>query len=299
MKLLNLLVAAILPFCPRWLAKPFARPYVAGINLDEALAHVQRLNDTGFSATLDILGEHVQSAQEAADITAAYEQTLHSVATAQLQCHISLKPTHIGLDVNYNTARNNLMRLLAIAQETNNFVRIDMENSPYTDASIKLYLESRIKYKCVGTVIQAYLRRSPEDISRLRSPELNVRICKGIYRETETTAFHDRKVINDQFVELAKQVITGGSYLAVATHDIHLIDKIESWLESKTIPQDRVEFQVLFGVPMGNKLEQLKDKGYTVRVYVPFGPDWFDYSIRRLKENPKIVSYILGNLFKR
>jgi len=138
-----------------------------------------------------------------------------------------------------------------------------------------------------------------EDISRLNHYPLNVRICKGIYKEPDTLAFQNREGINQQFIDLVKQVFHGGGYPAIATHDISLIDKIEGWIDNNNIHPNQFEFQVLYGVPMNGKLEALLDKGYTVRQYVPFGKDWYDYSIRRLKENPKIVTYVMKNLFKK
>jgi|TARA_B100001079_G_scaffold69783_2_gene59562 proline dehydrogenase len=296
---LNYILAAALPLFPRWLVKPFAKPYVAGESMVEALQHIQELNDIGFAATIDILGEHVPTAEEAAAITKSYTEILTAVADQGLDCNISIKPTHIGLDVHYDTGRDNLFSLLETAANTNNFVRIDMENSPYTDASIKLYLEALVHYKNVGPVIQAYLYRSSDDMSRLNGASLNVRICKGIYRESETIALQKKVEINAQFVELVKRVLNGGGYVGIATHDVALINELENWIIENEIALERFEFQVLYGVPMGGRLEELLAKGYTVRQYVPFGEEWFDYSVRRLKENPKIITYVLKNLFKK
>mgnify|MGYP005636668407 CR=1 FL=1 len=294
----NSMLAAALPLFPRWLIKPFAKPYVAGETIAEALQHIKELNNMGFAATIDILGENVPTVEEATEITKSYTEILTAIVDQGLDCNISIKPTHIGLDVHYDTARDNLFSLLEKAANTNNFVRIDMENSPYTDASIKLYLEALIHFKNVGPVIQAYLYRSPDDISRLNGASLNARICKGIYREPDAIALQKKAEINGQFVKLVKTILTGGGYVGIATHDLALINELENWIIENKIALDRFEFQVLYGVPMGGKLEELLIKGYKVRQYVPFGEEWFDYSVRRLKENPKIITYILKNLFR-
>lgn len=296
---LNSILAAIISIFPRWIIKPFAKPYVAGETITEALVHIKVLNEKGFAATLDILGEHVQTNEDATVITNSYVEILSAISEKGLNSNISIKPTHIGLDISYETARDNLFRLLAIAKETDNFVRIDMEDSPYTDASIKLYLEALVHYDNVGSVIQAYLHRSPEDISRLNSEKLNVRICKGIYSESDTIAFQSRSEINDQFILLVKDILAGDGYAAIATHDLNLIDALEDWISENEIAPERFEFQVLFGVPMSGRLQSLLAKGYTVRQYIPFGEDWHDYSVRRLKENPAIISYVLKNMFKK
>jgi len=299
MNLINSALSAILPLFPRWMSKPFAKPYVAGETIDEALQHIKALNEKGFVVTTDILGEHVKTLEEAEIVTNSYIDLLQNIKEQNLDCHISIKPTHLGLDVGYNVVRDNLFRLLETANSTGSFVRIDMEDSPYTDASIKLYLEAKLRFENVGKVIQAYLRRSKDDISRLTSENLNVRICKGIYKEPEIIAYNDSQTIQNQFVELVAKVVDGGGYPAIATHDLSIIDSIEEWLVENNISHDRFEFQVLYGVPMDGKLEALLEKGYTVRQYVPFGKDWFDYSIRRLKENPQIISYVIKNIFKK
>jgi proline dehydrogenase len=148
-------------------------------------------------------------------------------------------------------------------------------------------------------VLQAYLKRSLEDARNLNRPGFNTRVCKGIYDERETIALKDRAAIQNNFFNITKEILSGNGFAAIATHDIPLIDRIDEWIESTQVSYDRFEFQVLYGVPMSGRLEQLLNKGYTVRQYVPFGRDWFNYSLRRLKENPKIISYVLGNLFKR
>jgi proline dehydrogenase len=284
---------------PRWFIHPFARTYVAGESIEETVPVVKKVNDRGFTCTLDILGEHVQSAAAAENITREYCDLYDVIATENMNCNISIKLTHIGLALDKNIAAVNLVRILKQAKLHSNFCRIDMENSPYTQQTIDLYKDCVSKYPNIGIVLQAYLKRSLEDAHALNTPTFNTRICKGIYNEPETIALQDRTAIQDNFFQITKEILLGNGFAAIATHDIPLIDRIDDWIESTQVSSDRFEFQVLYGVPMKDRLERLLDKGYTVRQYVPFGKEWFDYSLRRLKENPKIMSYVLGNLFKR
>jgi len=296
---LNSTLAFIISFFPRWMIKPFAKQYVAGESIGEVLTHVHTLNEQGFSATIDILGEHVKTIAESTAITNSYLEILTEISENELNSNISIKPTHIGLDINYDTAKNNLFSLLDKANELQSFVRIDMEDSPYTDATIKLYLEACVKYKNIGIVIQSYLHRSSDDINRMKSEKLNVRICKGIYKEFETIAFQSKIKINENYIKLVKSILSSDGYVGIATHDLKLIDELVDWIVVNKISSDRFEFQVLFGVPMSGRLQALLAKGFSVRQYVPFGEEWYDYSIRRLKENPKIISYVIKNMFRK
>jgi proline dehydrogenase len=284
---------------PRWSIHLFAKTYVAGESVEETVSVVKKVNDRGFTCTLDILGEHVQSAAEAEGITRQYCDLYDVIALENINCNISIKLTHIGLALDKTIATDNLVRILKQAKKHDNFLRIDMENSPYTQQTIDLYKNCVSDYPNMGIVLQAYLKRSLEDARNLNRTGFNVRVCKGIYDERETIALKDRAAIQDNFFNITKEILSGKGFVAIATHDIPLIDRIDEWIESTKVSSNRFEFQVLYGVPMGGRLEKLLHKGYTVRQYVPFGKEWFDYSLRRLKENPKIMSYVLGNLFKR
>jgi proline dehydrogenase len=202
------------------------------------------------------------------------------------------------MEIDRELANANLHDILSVAQETDNFMRIDMENSPYTDATIEAYLDCYNIYTGVGTVLQSYLKRTYSDIKALGKNGFNCRICKGIYNETPEIAYKDKDEIRSHFIKDVKALIEAGSYVAIATHDIFLIDKLETWIITEKIPADRYEFQVLHGVPMGDRLERLLANNHKVRVYVPFGEAWFDYALRRLKENPNMLWYIIGNIFK-
>ncbi|HJN97886.1 MAG TPA: proline dehydrogenase family protein [Candidatus Marinimicrobia bacterium] len=299
MSLFNSIVTSALPILPKWFAKPFARPYVAGQTEDDAITHIRTLNEKGFSATVDILGEHVLTKEEARDITAQYCHLYDRILNESLDCNISMKPTHIGLNISLAEAMSNITTILKKAQEHENFLRIDMENSPFTDQTIEIYHHCKTIYNNVGVVIQSYLHRSIDDILFLANDQFNSRICKGIYKESEYIAYQNREKIQDNFLTLAKTMATRNAYSGFATHDQDLIDRLLDWIIKDKIPKDLFEFQVLYGVPMNGRLEALLGAGYKVRVYVPYGPNWFDYSVRRLKENPKIISYVLKNFFRK
>ena len=299
MSLFNSIVTSALPILPKWFAKPFARPYVAGQTEDDAVTHIRTLNEKGFSATVDILGEHVLTKEEARNITAQYCHLYDRIVNESLDCNISMKPTHVGLNISLAEAMSNITTILKKAQEYENFLRIDMENSLFTDQTIEIYHHCKTIYNNVGVVIQSYLHRSIDDILFLANDQFNSRICKGIYKESENIAYQDREEIQDNFLKLAKTMVTQNAYSAFATHDQELIDRLLDWITTDKVPKDLFEFQVLYGVPMNGRLEALLGAGYKVRVYVPYGPDWFDYSVRRLKENPKIISYVLKNFFRK
>ena len=299
MSLFNSIVTSVLPILPKWFAKPFARPYVAGQTEDDAVTHIRTLNEKGFSATVDILGEHVLTKEEARDITAQYCHLYDRILNESLDCNISMKPTHVGLNISLAEAMSNITTILKKAQEHENFLRIDMENSLFTDQTIEIYHHCKTIYNNVGVVIQSYLHRSIDDILFLANDQFNSRICKGIYKESEYIAYQNREEIQDNFLTLAKTMATRNAYSAFATHDQELIDRLLDWIITDKVPKDLFEFQVLYGVPMNGRLEALLGAGYKVRVYVPYGPDWFDYSVRRLTENPKIISYVLKNFFRK
>jgi len=299
MSWINIGILYLIGILPRWMVHPFAKTYVAGETIEKTVQVVNKMNELGYACTLDILGEHIQSPSKAEKITKDYCNLYEVINKETLNCNISIKLTHIGLELDQKLVENNLQQILRHAESHKNFLRIDMENSPYTQRTIDLYQKNIHNYDKMGIVLQAYLKRSLEDAQTLSTPGFNTRICKGIYNEPSNIAFKERTEIQDNFFLITKEILSGKGFAAIATHDIPLIDRIESWIEQNNISNDRFEFQVLYGVPMGNRLKRLLSKGYTVRQYIPFGPDWFDYSLRRLKENPKIISYVLANLFKR
>ncbi|MBT3179658.1 MAG: proline dehydrogenase [Candidatus Marinimicrobia bacterium] len=298
MSFFNSIVTNALPILPKWFAKPFAKPYVAGETEDDAIIQIRNLNEKGFLTTVDILGEHINTKEDARLITSHYCNLYDRINLEALTCNISLKPTHVGLYISLAEAMGNITTILKKAKENNNFLRIDMENSPFTDQTFEIYNHCKTIYNQVGVVIQSYLHRSLNDVQHLANEQFNSRICKGIYKESEKIAYHEPEKINENFLSIAKSMILKKSFSAYATHDQDLIDQLLNWIETEKISKDLFEFQVLYGVPMGGRLEALLNTGYKVRVYVPYGPDWFDYSVRRLNENPKVISYVMKNIFR-
>ncbi len=297
MKLINNLIIQILPFLPKFLVKIVASPYIAGITDEEMLQNVEKLNQKGFKVAIDILGEHVQTENEAKEVTDRYVTIYDEISKRNLLANLSIKLTHVGQDLGLDIVEKNLSKLVEAAKKNNNFLRLDMENAPYTSETIKLYKEMFNHYDQIGIVIQAYLHRSIDDIKALSNDKFNVRICKGIYVEDPSLVLNDYNDIRENYISLVKESLNNGSYVGIATHDEFLIDSLYSWILEKGISKDRYEFQVLHGVPMQKKLKKLMDDGNTVRVYLPYGDNWYDYSVRRLKENPKMAGYIIKNLF--
>lgn len=297
--LLNRMIVGLLPLIPKALVKGIAGRYVAGEAISMALETTRDLNERGFQVTLDILGEHVSSQAEATDVTDAYRRLYGEIAAAGLSANISLKPSHLGLDLGMDVCRRNLAAVIDAARLTGNFLRIDMESATQTDQTLDLFRELLETYPNVGPVLQAYLYRSAADLETIMSPRLNVRVCKGIYRESPDIAIQDREAINENYLALVRQGLDGGAYVAIATHDLDLIGAAQAMIRELATPTSRFEFQVLFGVPMRGRLESLLADGCTVRIYVPFGEAWYNYGLRRLKENPAIAGYVLKDLFNR
>ena len=299
MKLINYFIIQIIPFLPKIFVRLVASPYIAGITDDEMLENVKKLNKKGYKVAIDILGEHVITKEEATQITERYAKLYSKIDSQNLDANLSIKLSHIGQDLGYNFVKKNLMILVNEAKKYNNFLRLDMENSPYTSETINLYKKAFEIYPNVGIVLQAYMHRSIDDLDNLASHMFNVRICKGIYIENEDIAYRDYEKIRENYIELVKKALKKGSYVGIASHDEYLIDKLYLWIKENQISANQYEFQILHGVPMEKKLQQLIKEGNTVRVYVPYGDNWYDYSVRRLKENPKMAGYIIKNIFSK
>ena len=245
MSWINSSIVSMISIMPRWSIHPFAKTYVAGESVQETVLVVKKVNDRGFTCTLDILGEHVQSATEAENITREYCDLYDVIAVENMNCNISIKLTHIGLALNKTIATDNLDRIHKQAKKHDNFLRIDMENSPYTQQTIDLYKNCVSDYPNMGIVLQAYLKRSLEDARNLNRTGFNVRVCKGIYDERETIALKDSTAIQDNFFNITKEILSGSGFAAIATHDIPLIDRIDEWIESTQVSPNRFEVQVL------------------------------------------------------
>ena len=295
--MINNILASSVSIMPKWFIKLFSKSYIAGYEPKEVINIVKNLNTQGFSATIDILGEHTKSQERANSVTNEYTQLYSDIAENSVDSNISVKPTHIGLDISMDLAFENFKKLVEKASERSNFLRIDMESSKNTDSTFKIYDDLFKIYPKVGVVLQAYLKRSIADIEMLAGPGFNARICKGIYKENKNIAYQNSEDINKNFLAMAKIMLAKNSYACYATHDLQLIDDLISLTKDMNADPSKFEFQVLFGVPMKGKLKKLLESGYKVRVYVPYGPDWYEYSLRRLKENPNIAGYVIKNLF--
>jgi len=297
MESLNRAVVGVLGAIPVGILWRFARRYVAGATLDEAVRAVRDLNARGFLATLDILGEHVTTEAEARADGAAYAEVLRTIRQQHLTCNISVKPTHMGLKLDRGLCREILRGLTAEAHRLGNFVRLDMEDSTCTDETLDLYRTLRRETPAVGVVLQAYLRRSQEDAKRLAEEQANVRVCKGIYREPAANAFQDREAIRKEFIALLEIVMGAGCYVGIATHDPWVIDEARKLVGRLGVPRDAYEFQMLLGVRPDLR-ERLRGEGERLRVYVPFGEKWRAYCLRRFRENPQILRQVILALFR-
>jgi proline dehydrogenase len=276
----------------------FARRFIAGETVAEAIDAARVIEQQGLSVTLDLLGESVASTDEASKATRAYVDMIGEIERAGIGRNISLKLTQLGLDVDRATCVDNLRRILDAATPGGFFVRIDMENSPYTDATLDA-LETVWNIGCrnVGTVIQSYLRRSPKDIERLNALGVRVRLVKGAYREPGEVAFQQKAEVDAAFVALMQQLLQHGTYPAIATHDPAMIAATETFARANQIGHDAFEFQMLYGIRRDLQTT-LSAEGYHFRVYVPFGKEWFPYFMRRLGERPANVGFVLRSVFR-
>ena len=298
MEFINKIIISLIPFLPRSIVQVFSKKYVAGTDNAQALNAVIELNKEGQDATIDILGEHTATTENCTNITNKYINLLQEIENKKLTCNLSIKPSHIGADISYQIVFENFKKILKIADSYNNFIRIDMENSKLTDMSIKLYKELKSISNNIGIVFQAYLHRTEDDILKL-SENSNIRICKGIYKESEDIAYQDYHDINKNYIKALKTAFKKGIYVGIATHDKELIERCIKIIEERNIAKNKFEFQYLYGVPMNKTIDTYKKKGFKIRSYIPFGKDWYDYSIRRIKENPKIASYVIKNILSK
>ena len=274
----------------------FARRFIAGESVDEAVAAVQDLSRHGLLLTMDYLGESVGSAAAAAAAAAEYVTIIDAIVKSGIERNISLKLTQLGLDVDRATAVDNMRRILEPADAHGFFVRIDMENSPYTDATLGI-LDTLWQqgHRQIGTVIQSYLKRSDADIRRLNAMGSRVRLVKGAYKEPKDVAFQKKSEVDAAFIELMRLLLDDGTYPAIATHDPVMIDAAKAYARQRNYGPDRFEFQMLYGIRRDLQAALVKD-GYRVRVYVPFGKQWYPYFMRRLGERPANVGFVLKGI---
>ena len=293
--LLGRFVATTLPLVPKPIVRKVASRYVAGDTLEDALDTMRTLAAEGAMGTMDVLGESVTHRDQTVATREEYLRTIDAIAASSLPANISVKPTAIGLAIDPALALENGAAICTRAASHGMFVRFDMEDSPYTEATLDLVLALRERFEAVGAVLQAYLRRSLSDLDRLLAKKINVRICKGIYVEPRSIAWKDRETIIRAFAALVDKQLAGGGYAAIATHDEACVQLALATIDRLRVPKDHYEFQMLLGVdPVLRK--SLLDTGHRLRVYVPYGRDWYAYSTRRLKENPTIAGQILKSI---
>lgn len=300
----NQMIAGILPYMPKKLVWMFSKEYIAGETIEEAVKNSLELNRQGIMTTIDVLGEFISTLEEADANKKEYLEVIEAAEKAGVQGNYSLKPTFFGLLIDKEVAYNHIREVVAKAAEYNNFVRIDMEDSPCTDDTIAIYKRIREEFPAnVGLVLQSYLKRTVqdiEDLAKLTNDEnpVNFRICKGIYVEPAAISYKSREEINAKFLENLEQMFQHKLYPGIATHDTDLVEGAYRLIEKYNVPKEAYEFQMLYGVTPALR-KSILDKGHRMRVYVPFGKQWFGYSTRRLKENPAMAGVIVKALFKK
>lgn len=298
MNIINKAIVGILPVFPKKLVRIFANRYIAGDKLSEGIEKVKLLNAKKIIATMDVLGESIKDRDEAVQSKNESLEVLEEISKTGVNSNLSIKLTMLGLNIDFDLCLGLVTEILECAKEKNNFVRIDMEDSPFTEATIKIFEAVRKKYDNAGLVLQAYMRRSEQDIIRLTEEKANFRLCKGIYIEPESVAYKGKQEIRDNYLKLLKLMFERNAYVGIATHDDYLIDGAKKIIKEYNIPKDKYEFQMLLGVR-----ENLRDKivagGEKMRIYVPFGERWYQYSIRRFKENPNVAAQVIKSIFVR
>jgi proline dehydrogenase len=296
MNLINNLIVGTLPYVPKPIVAKFAGKYIAGATLNDAMNTVRSLNAMNAMTTVDVLGEDIFTKDQAVESRNGSAAVLTAIAERKLDSNLSIKLTSLGLKMDKQFCLDNTNTIIETARSSNNFVRIDMEDRTCTDDTLEIYRTMRSRYEKVGIVIQAYLHRSEKDIRALTAEKANVRLCKGIYVEPAEVAIKDRKGIQDNYLKLLRILMEGGSYVGIATHDDVLIDGAKRLVEELKLGKDRYEFQMLLGVRDETR-KRLIDEGHRLRVYVPFGKDWYAYSVRRLKENPQMAGHVFKAIF--
>lgn len=295
---INKVIVGILPLFPKKLVRVFANRYIAGDKLSEGIEVVKKLNAKNILSTMDVLGESIKDRNEAIQSKNESLEVLDGIKETGVNSNLSIKLTMLGLNIDFDLCLSLVTEILERAKSYNNFVRIDMEDSPVTEATIKIFEEVRKKFDNVGLVLQSYMRRSEADVLRLTEQKANFRLCKGIYVEPETVAYKGKQEIRDNFLKLLRLMFDKKAYVGIATHDDYLIEGAKKLISEFGLKKDEYEFQMLLGVK-----EKLRGKivaeGHKMRVYTPFGERWYQYSIRRFKENPNVAFQVVKAFFSR
>ncbi len=296
-------IVRLLPAVPRPVVQKLSERYIAGPELKDARETVRRLNAEGKTATIDVLGEEITTEEEAAAIVRAYQDVFADIERCGLESGVSVKLTGLGLKLDYDLCRDNLRTVVQDAASRGNFVRIDMEDSSTTDDTLRLYRELRDEgHDNVGIVLQAMLRRTLSDVTALAELKPSVRLCKGIYLEPPDVAYPDYEAVRASYVRALEALLDAGCYVGIATHDDWLLGEARRLVAERGLARRDYEFQMLLGVQR-QRGDELVAEGHRLRIYVPFGRQWYAYSLRRLQENPRIAGYIaadtVGRLFGR
>ena len=297
--MINRAIAGVLPVVPRPVVRRISSRYIAGAELEDASYTVRALNARGKLATVDVLGEEITNVEETDTIAAAYEEVLAEIDRRHLDSNISVKPTALGLGLDLELCKRHFQQLVHRARVRDNFVRIDMEDATTTDSTLAMYRDLRADgYDAVGVVLQASLKRTISDIGDLADLRPNVRLCKGIYVESSEIQFRDYHAVQNGFVAALEALFDTGCHVGIATHDRWLIEQAKRIVAKRGLDRDAYEFQMLLGVRPGLG-DTLVEEGHRLRIYVPFGSHWYQYSLRRLQENPSIAGYIASDTFGR
>lgn len=300
----NKMIAELLPHFPKRLIWSFSKKYIAGAKLEDAIRVSKELNSENTMITVDVLGEFITNIDQAYETRDEYLEVIEEFERNKIDGNYSVKPTSFGLLLDEEIAYQNIRAVVAKAAEFGNFVRIDMEDSPCTDLEISLYRRLKAEFPTnVGLVVQAYMRRTLKDVSDLldihtKEAPTNYRLCKGIYIEPEEVAYKDFDEVNENFLKDLEFMFQNGIYVGIATHDQFLVEGAFKLIEKYNMPKESYEFQMLYGVTPALR-KRVLDAGHRMRVYVPFGKDWFGYSTRRLKENPNIISHAMKSIISR
>jgi len=279
-------------------AQRVSRRFVSGETQEQAVQVVKELNQKGFIATLDHLGENVTSADEAKKSAEEYLLLLDKIDQAGVDSNVSCKLTQMGLDLDYDFCLNNVRRIVEGAKKYTNFVRIDMEDSPRTEKTLQVCYALHKEYSHLGAVIQSYLYRSEEDVRNLLENKIRIRLCKGAYKEPKSVAFQKKKEVDDNFVKVMQMMLKSGVYHGIATHDDKMIQATIDFASKEKISKDSFEFQFLYGIRRELQEELIK-QGYNVRIYVPYGDQWYPYFMRRMAERPANLYFVAKNYFRR
>jgi len=294
MSLFDNMVIYGMPLIPKFIVGKVARRYVAGEARSEACKAVLSLMKEDVMATIDVLGEEVMEKEKALTAVEEYLELYEMIEDNELDANVSVKPTLLGLKISESFCRDNIRKIVELSLSKGNFVRIDMEDCSTTDATLRIFREmlDLAGPEHVGIVLQAYMRRTISDIANLLPLGANVRLCKGIYRESRSVAWKDFETIRENFIYSMKKLLKGGAYVGIATHDPHLVWAGMAAVDELGLNPDQYEFQMLYGVdPPLRKI--ILDAGHRLRVYVPYGKDWYPYSTRRLRENPTVARHVV------